>query len=35
MHDLLEEETTTGLTKGLGDASFGATQVSQHGGYRV
>jgi len=34
MHDLLEEETTTGLTKGLGDASTGAAPSSQRGGYR-
>ena len=34
MHDLLEEETTTGLTKELGDASTGAAQLSQRGGYR-
>jgi uncharacterized membrane protein YgcG len=34
MHDLLEEETTTGLTKELGDASTGAALLSQRGGYR-
>jgi len=33
MHDLLEEETTTGLTKELGDASTGAALFSQRGGY--
>jgi len=33
MHDLREEETTTGLTKGLGDASTGAAQFSQCGGH--
>jgi len=33
MHDLLDEETTTGLTKNLGDASTGATLLSQRGGY--
>ena len=34
MHDLLEEETTTGLTKELADASTGAALFSQCGGYR-
>jgi len=34
MHDLLEEETTTSLTKELGDASTGAALFSQPGGYR-
>jgi len=34
MHDLLEVETTTGLTKELGDASTGAPLFSQCGGYR-
>jgi len=34
MHDLLEEETTSGLTKELGDASTGAAVFSQRGGYR-
>jgi len=33
MLDLLEEETTTGLTKALGDESPGATLISQCGGY--
>jgi len=34
MHDLLEEETTTGLTKELGDASTGAALSAQRGSYR-
>jgi len=34
MHDLLEEGTTTSLTKELGDASTGAPLLSQRGGYR-
>jgi len=34
MHDLLQEDTTTGLNKELGDASTGATLHSQRGGYR-
>jgi hypothetical protein len=34
MHDLLEEDTTTGLTKELGDASTGAALFSRRGGYR-
>jgi len=34
MHDLLEEETATGLTKELGDASTGAALLSQRGSYR-
>jgi len=33
MHDLLEEETTTSLTKELGDVSTGAALFSQRGGY--
>jgi len=34
MHDLLEGETTTGLTKELRDASRGAALLSPRGGYR-
>jgi len=34
MHDLLEEETTTGLTNQLRDASTRATPLSHHGGCR-
>jgi len=34
MHDLLEEETTASLTKELGDASTGATLLTQRGSYR-
>ena len=34
MHKLREEETTTGLTKDLGEASMGATLHSQRGSYR-
>jgi hypothetical protein len=34
MHHLLEEETTTGLTKELGDAYTRAALLSQPGGYR-
>jgi len=33
MHDLSEEETTTGLTKKLGDASTRAALFSQRGGF--
>jgi hypothetical protein len=33
MYYLLEEETTAGLSKGLGDASTGAAQCTQRGGH--
>jgi len=34
MHDLLEEETITGLIKQLGDESMAAALLAQSGGYR-